>query len=180
MVIPYLGSAGWYSGWLDARIRGAGDAEAGAEASESLDMKKDLRRALVGMPDNPVMLSVPLRKGPGLLLSGHGNWPHVHLGTINAIYGRTPYFAHFFPLLERVYEKLPDTLPELSATIHSLICDWIDTEAAEMAIKASPDSQLARRGGEIATYINRNISILDAIFRLGRTVGLGLARLKSY
>lgn len=179
MVIPYLGSAGWYADWLKARLNGACDEEAAALASGRWDLKKDLRRTLVGGKGKQVLLSVPVRKGPGMLLSDHGNWPRVHLGTLGALYGRTPYFTHFFPLLEREYENLPETLPELSAALHRLVTSWIDREAAGMAAEAAPGSQLAERAREIATYINSNISILEAIFRLGRTAGLGLARLKD-
>ena len=32
-------------------------------------------------------------------ISEHGNWRHVHAGALNALYGRTPYWLHYSPML---------------------------------------------------------------------------------
>lgn len=175
MVIPFLGTAGWYAAWLRHILDGASDTEAAAEASRRLDPRRDFRRTLIGEAGNHTMISVPLAKGPGLRLSDHGNWPHVHLGTINALYGRSPYFPHLFPELTEVYSQRPDTLPLFAEQLHGLVLEWMDMEAVRMIALSEGRCHAAERGKEIATYINCNISILDALFRLGRTTGLALA-----
>lgn len=169
---PFAASAGWYSRWLAARLEGAGDTEAIRMACGYPDFNpKSLRRTRVSDGANISLLSVPVAKGPGMILSGHGNWPHVHLGTINAIYGRSPYFPHLFDSLTSIYHNTPETLPELNRGIHDLVSKWIDTEAAAMAasdFEEDPNSVLLDYCADLETKVNYSVSILDAIFRFGK------------
>ena len=62
--------------------------------------------------NGPIQLSVPLQKGRGqrtamreVLIDNSSNWTKNHLRTINSVYGRAPYFEHFSPELEGIFEK---------------------------------------------------------------------------
>lgn len=167
MVIPFAASPEWYAAWLRARLAGADDAAAcEAACAELRPGAKDLRRAAIAAPQGSMWLTVPLAKGPGLRISDHGNWPHVHLGAINAIYGRTPYFPYLYDALSDVYGHIPGTLPEFAAAIHTLIISWLDTDAAMMALTAG--SAVRRTAEELKTKVNTRLSILDPLFRFGK------------
>ena len=175
MVIPAAASIGWYSRWLRHRLSGLDDREACDAAS--CDLKTDpksLRRYTLPDPrtsGGSVTLSIPVRKGSGLL-SDHGNWPHVHLGTLNALYGRKPYFPFLYDQLQSVLANVLDkdggeatqSLAGLNLELHRTVTSWIDLEAAAEALNA-PLAQVCR---EFATKVNFSTSILDAVFRFGK------------
>lgn len=162
MVIPFAASAGWYARMLASEV--------GEPAPVD---PRSLRRALFAPVHNPTMLSVPVAKGPGLQLSDHGNWPHRHLGALNALYGRSPFFPYLFPLIEEAYRDLPDTLPEFSQRLHDIAMLWLDTDAVrEWRGNAPADPALSevicQTALALKTKINYNLSIFDALFRLGK------------
>lgn len=175
MVIPAAASVRWYSRWLRHSLSGLDDPQACDAASVDLRIDpKSLRRYAVPDPRTPggsVMLSIPVRKGSGLL-SDHGNWPHVHLGTLNALYGRSPYFPFLYDQLQPVFEnalgngdvEAPLSLAGLNQELHRVVTSWIDLEAATDALNA-PVDQVCR---EFATKVNFSFSILDAVFRFGK------------
>lgn len=165
-VIPFAASAEWYA----ARFRGDENLTAAHDP-------KSLRRTLIDSPEGPVWLSVPIAKGPGLRISDHGNWPHVHLGAINARYGRYPYFTFLFDQLRDAYADIPGTLPEFNTRIDDIITSWIDREAiisARQLLSSDPRAAASLRRSclELKTNLNTRLSILDAIFRLGKNTTL--------
>lgn len=177
MVIPAAASVRWYSRWLRHRLAGLDDRQACDAASADLRTDpKSLRRYRLPDPQNPgeyVTLSIPVRKGSGLL-SDHGNWPHVHLGTLNAIYGRAPYFPFLNDQLQTLFGSLfaetsvngPQSLPDLNMELHRIISSWICLDAATAALNA-PVRQVCH---EFATKVNYSASILDPVFRFGKDI----------
>lgn len=105
------------------------------------------------------------------MISDHGNWPHNHLGAINALYGRTPFFPYLFPELSDIYRNLPATTTEFNLRLHRLICRWLDFEAIGDIPENEAVSQSIRY---VSTFVNYDISILDGIFRLGKDMVLAL------
>lgn len=180
VVIPYLGSTAWYSRWLHYRMQGHDDATACGMASGEMDPGKSLRRTLIcgSSPKGRVsgagelVLSVSVSKGPGFLLSAHGNWPHRHLGALEAIYGRTPFYPHIIGSLRDILRDTPESLPELNRRLHEAVTPWIDIEAADEALTNRAASDLGRKLG---TFVNDSLSILDPIFRFGKDTTLLLA-----
>ncbi len=177
MVIPAAASVRWYSRWLRHRLADLDDRQACDAASADIHTDpKSLRRYCLPDPQNPggyVTLSIPVRKGSGQL-SDHGNWPHVHLGTLNAIYGRAPYFPFLNDQLQALFGNLfaedavngPQSLAELNLELHRIVASWIDLDAATAALDA-PVRQVCR---EFATKVNFSASILDPVFRFGRDI----------
>ena len=168
MTIPYLPSFQWYR---DSMERGL----------PSLRKEKAINRSLVGI-SSPTRLTVPLIKGSGGLISSHGNWQHVHLGTINAIYGRTPYFQHLYPELEEILRNTPEDLATLNLRLHAMICRWLEPETMEALRSLTPESPnyeaLRQEATRLATNINFNLSILDPLFRFGKNTVLPLVLYK--
>ena len=71
MVIPPVAaSAGWYARWLAARLDGASDAEAIRTACDDPAFDPtSLRRTRVADGAHVTLLSVPVAKGHGMVLS---------------------------------------------------------------------------------------------------------------
>lgn len=149
-------------------------------------MGKALARTLIA---GDVMLSVPVEGGASRLkhrgvrdveISQHGRWQDVHLGALRAAYGRTPYFAHLFPQIERVYEERSHgPLCGFNTVLHELALSWLDLDsrAGDDLMRMFLTNRL--RAMQIAEEVKRNInmdySIFDALFRLGRETLFGLA-----
>ena len=80
-------------------------------------------------------LSVPVVGGTSAIkhtsplswqLSDHGRWEEVHLRGIEASYGKTPYFAHFFPQLKELILHHPSSAMEFNGKL----LRWIDDSAS--------------------------------------------------
>ena len=168
MVIPYAASTEWYSEWLRARLGGLYDPEACREASRIYQTDtRPFRRTVIPADNGPMTLSVSVAKGPGHFISSHGRWPKVHLGALNAIYGRAPFFQHIFPYLSQALLDTPETIPELNAAIHRIITGWIDMDAARLAISLPPEAPAHALASELKKITDPSLSILDPIFRFG-------------
>lgn len=108
--------------------------------------------------------SVLKRKDADPVLSEHGKWRREHLGAWSAAYGRTPFYAHLMPQIEKIYlnsESL--TLDHFNRRLLEVACRWLDSRALE----ASGCTIEAVRK-EIRTKVDPQLSIFDAIFRLGK------------
>ncbi|MDE6297928.1 MAG: WbqC family protein [Muribaculaceae bacterium] len=114
---------------------------------------KDRARTLVG---DGRLLGVPVEGGSSALkrrgcrdvmISEHGRWRDVHLGTLQALYGKTPYFPYLFPEIEKIYmEKGEGRLEDFNIAIHELIVRWLGLDD-EMLLKSlrEADPQLLSR-----------------------------------
>ncbi len=129
------------------------------------------------------VLSVPVAGGSGILkhatadpdkilISGHGRWRQEHLGAINAIYGKTPYFTHIFPEIKRIYdEKSYGTLGEFNRSLFDFVVDFLNIESLRPSInemKTRNPSRFRQLKMEFERKVNINYSIFDALFRLGK------------
>lgn len=138
--------------------------------------------------DNGILLSVPLVGGASvskrlragsdatdLRLSDHGKWRREHLGAFSAIYGRTPYFIHLFPGLERIYHdsESDDSFLAFAEALRKLTESWIsDYPVIERESVRNEAVRLRRM--ELKTKVNTDLSIFDAIFRFGKETALCL------
>ena len=74
---------------------------------------KTTHRYRVADVNGPIDLTLPIMKPQSLSrctladirISNHGNWWHVHRVTLESGYGRTPYFEHYFPKLEKFFKE---------------------------------------------------------------------------
>lgn len=155
MVIPYCAPLAWYISRY-----GQGTAPVAPHPN----------RCLIA---GPLTLTVPVAGGSRALkrrpwdsleVSDHGRWQHVHLGALDAAYGRTPYFIHYFPAIEAVISDTPPLLSTLCARIDAAVTAAlrIDRLAPELSAHAA-----IRRGRELLPLVDPALSILDQLFRLG-------------
>lgn len=119
MTPRYLAPIAWY-----ARLLAAGTHPAGTHTivpGAIYDLRrpvtkrdKPLRRTLIIDTRGPLNLTVPVEHAPAgtpldrLIISGHGRWHEIHRLSLEAAYGRTPYFEHIYPALREIIT--PDTV----------------------------------------------------------------------
>lgn len=176
MVTPLTVTPGWLrdylqylsvEGFLDFEARQAASRQAGIEG-------KTFGRCHI----RDGVLTVPVAGGGSVLkkrtanpiLSEHGKWRREHLGAWNAAYGRTPYYPHLIPEIERVYSSSEGmTLEEFNSGLLSVALDWLDfaSVTSETVNKAPKRDRLHALGQELLVQINPELSIFDALFRLG-------------
>lgn len=191
-VPPYAASLGWYGRWFQLRMAGMTDDEAIFEANRQCDIKgKAFARTCVGDAKVPLVLSVAVegsssrlkRRGmeKGIKLSLHGNWPHTHLGGLEALYGRCPYYQHIIPGLRKVYTNLPATLRDFNLSVHRWFTTFLQTdfrflypESEQPAMDPDLTHRVLRRGEEIASMLSEELSVIDALMRFGPETNLVL------
>lgn len=100
---------------------------------------------------------------PALSISDHGNWPHRHLGSLEALYGRTPFFPHYYPPLAAIIASPPPLLADLNDAIDSLIRAWLRLPLPSGPF-TSPVIAEARRLSGVA---DPQLSMLHYLFHLG-------------
>lgn len=182
-MIGFAASAEVYSEWLASLL------EDGEAVFPEVRGKAQARALMAG----GAVLTVPVAGGSGvlkrarvryanqerdegdgcgeLMISDHGRWREVHLGSLKAIYGKAPYFPYLFPEVERIYrERSHGRLGDFTEALHDLACDWLGVRddgvmaSLREARRIEPGllERLAkeRRRGEY--------SIFDLLFRLGR------------
>ncbi|MBD5208214.1 MAG: WbqC family protein [Bacteroidales bacterium] len=126
-------------------------------------------------------LSVPvaggasaLKRGGDLQISQHGRWQDVHLGALRAVYGRTPWFIHLFPEIERIYNCFSEgRMADFTGELHKLVLHWIGDEAtlnAAMEMHCNQPERFEAIASELSKGIDPELSVLDALFRLGPDV----------
>ena len=149
---------------------------------ECVHWGKDLARTRIA---GDVLLSVPVEGGASRLkrkgvdpaelnISDHGAWRREHLGAWNAVYGKTPFFQHLYPLIEKVYnEHSHASLAEFNAAMWCVVTDFLGSDAAMNDLERMK-GEVPRRfediRNELATKVNLNYSIFDALFRLGKNI----------
>ncbi len=179
-VVPYLASVRWYGEYFRALCDGSGEADARRIAGATLGLRpKEFCRTLL---PTGVRLSVPLAGGAsaakhGLAkaeLSGHGNWRHTHLGAIEAVMGRAPFFQHLMPVLRECLSEYGEAgagFCILSARLHEATSRFLDIREASALWRGldQPEKEAAaRRGRELSAIVNMDESMACAAMRLGR------------
>lgn len=105
-------------------------------------------------------------------LSEHGRWRDEHLGAINAIYGSSPYFRHLFPEIESIYRHSEGmSLQAFNSELIGMAQRWLepDTLLPEIKLLSEGNPERFRRIGEdTLRKVDINLSIFDALFRLGK------------
>ncbi len=100
---------------------------------------------------------------PSLCISGHGNWPHRHLGSLEALYGRAPFFAHYYPPLAAIIASPPPLLADLNDAIDSLIRAWL-----RLPLPSGPfPSPVIAEARRLSGSADPQLSMLHYLFHLG-------------
>ncbi len=114
--------------------------------------------------------SVKRLKPEALEISDHGDWTRIHLGAIEAAYGKEPYFQHFFPELSSIIRNYPQHLSSLNVLLMDKMMDFVGySETFEEICRlrnTNPDrcSDISRR---LESKINIRHSFIEPLFRLG-------------
>lgn len=170
MVTPLTVTPAWLRVYLEQRNKnGLSETEARAAACSATELKgKDFARCVLSR----TVLSVPVeggasvlkRRGANPILSEHGKWRREHLGAWNAIYGRTPYYAHLMPEIEAVYAGSEGkSLEKFNSELLDVALGWLDFRAANEA-----GNRLDGVKAEARARIEENLSVFDLLFRLGK------------
>lgn len=207
LVLPttYFGPISYYAALYHAP-------EVMIEAQEHY-MKQTLRnRCVIATDQGPQTLSVNVEKGNKLKmpireirLSGHNDWPRLHLHALATYYGQSPFFEYYIDDLREVFMHGHDgTLFGMNEALRRHICSEIgftprvqyseewqgplsDAQPFLSSASASADEAQALLRDttyyQIATVSGRqpfmaDMSILDLLFNMGPEAILVLDKLK--
>ena len=162
--VPYLASTLWMQGKVDSRGLSA----------------RDYTRTLIeSNSPKGMVLTVPVAGGssaakrlaPGRLeVSEHGDWTRIHLGAIEAAYGREPYFQHLFPEIASVISSHPQQLVSLNVLLMEKMIGFIGyAEAIESVrnLRAANPERCAAIAARLESGIDPAHSFLEPLFRIG-------------
>lgn len=162
---PYLASTAWM------RSQGKGMTLQG----------RDYTRTLIeSNRDGGQVLTVPVeggssavKRGPvsGLRVSAHGDWPRIHLGALEASYGKEPYFAHLFPEIAEVISGYPESLIELNGRLLGVMLSfagYADEIGLLRSLRDRNPMRVAGITGRLEAGCDISHSYLEPLFRFGR------------
>lgn len=158
------------------------------EANEELASPKEFGRfRLVDSKGAETTLSVALEGGgrkirdytglsADLHLSEHGNWRKTHIGTLDAILGKTPFYRHIEAELKKIYsDRQIDTLAGFNMAIFRVLFSFLMEDINVADLSAYDDkSTIIERGKEIATGMKKDISLLQILSDKGKETLLGI------
>lgn len=158
---------------------------------------KSTHRYRVADVNGPIELTVPVTKPDSystahlsdIKLSRHGNWWHVHRVTLESGYGRTPFFEHYFPKMERFFsDTTTETYPflwEYLIDTLNMATSLLDLDTSFTTLKTLPSGNMLELPEIQHSLIDpywqircdrfnflQNLSILDLLFNLGPEAAL--------
>lgn len=176
---PYAPSLGWYVCWLQNILDGKSEQDAIAQANSGISPKKFVRTDISDKNGNIISLSMAIEGGgrktrninniENSLLSEHGNWRKNHLGALEAVYGRTPFFEHIIPSLSVPYQNRSLlSLKEFNSAIHQVLSRFLLREIPlTRLISYAGSPVVSERAKELASKINPEISVIDSFMKFG-------------
>lgn len=190
IMFPLAPSAIWYSLYLRGLNLNLKPEEAAEQANRSLKSAKDFSRfQILDANLHPLTLSVAIEGGarqlrvpdkiPELLLSEHGNWRKIHLGALESVLGKKPFYRYLETPLREIYmnEEL-GSLRDFNAAIFGMLDSFLMKKIPIVALTSfSENKVLKERGREIAGEISPECSILQAIAIHGKEALLGILAL---
>lgn len=158
----------------------AGDAHESSEIDVSKPIGKKMLRAITRYNiSDTLTLSVPLVHGSGKpMVSDHGRWRRAHLNALQTAYGRTPYYPYLMPEIAGLYDMAPPyPLEILLEQGEAIVRRWLRLpEVLEDVrhLRAERPALYDELRREWQPRINRNLWIVDALFRYGPDAVFGL------
>lgn len=114
------------------------------------------------------------RQDPHVLrISAHGDWTRIHLGAIEAAYGKEPYFQHFFPEIAEIITCYPTELEALNRSLLSAILrlsDYDEQIEGIVNLRKEFPSRLDAIESRLLTGIVPEHSVIEPLFRYGKDV----------
>jgi hypothetical protein len=183
IALPYAATLSWYADYVKWLI-GEGDYPAPSP--------RQLNRCSIKSNAGIRYLTLPVEGGFSILkngrhtdaaLSAHGDWRREHKGALAAEYGKMPYYAHFAPLLFDVMDRDDLSLQQMNKALHEAICKAAGLEqlSALQKMREERPNTYKEIHQEVSAKLNTDVSILEAIFMVGRdTTFYLLEPLKGY
>ena len=188
---PYLASVRWYSQWLHNIISGLPDEKAIKCVNFILRDGREFARTTLSSKDGrPFMLSMSIQGGSrGLrdmanvesaIISNHGDWRRVHRGSLEALYGRFPFYDHIEDALADIYENDSlITLKDFNSSLHRLVSGCLLDNLSNNDFHQLRINKIIReRGYEMAAGMNPEISVMDLMMLHGQEALYALLALK--
>lgn len=170
-MIPFAPSVGYYAIRLASLLHGE-------DTYPEVKGKERVRTRIAG----GMMLSLPVeggssvmkrRNAEGAMLADHGRWQDVHLGAFKATYGKTPFFIHLFPEIEKIYrQKGAGSVGDFTAAINAMVEEWLGIDEIFInslrSLRDDSPERLRLWKQQFSGKIDPEISILDLLFRYGK------------
>jgi len=189
--IQYLPSIEFFAHWLH-------HSSFLIERHEHFQKRAWRNRTFILGSQKPVSLTVPLRKGKNsqmfitdVEIAYDENWARIHIGSLQAAYGKTPFFNEIEEGIVAIYKSTPKYLWELDVQLIGLLTSFLPgdwkieyTSSYEPFLsdgvldlrKGVPAGESSIKASSIPVYeqIQRltnshlpNLSILDVLCHLG-------------
>ncbi|MDE6695436.1 MAG: WbqC family protein [Muribaculaceae bacterium] len=161
---PYLASTIWLQGKIP---------------SYSIKTRDYTRTLIESNNPDGMVLTVPVAGGSSavkrmspesLEISGHGDWTRIHLGAIEAAYGKEPYFEHFFPEIASLIGHYPQHLATLNVLLMERMMDFVryrDAIEDILRLRKSNPARCHDITRRLETKIDLSHSFIEPLFRLG-------------
>lgn len=161
---PYLPSTLWMQGKVDRK---------------ALKTRDYTRTRIESNAAEGMVLTVPVAGGSSaakrlkpedLEVSDHGDWTRIHIGAIEAAYGREPYFIHIFPEIYSVIVGHPQHLGRLNVLLIEKMMDFIgyaDYIEGVLNLRESNPERCHAITRRLESKIDPTHSFLEPLFRLG-------------
>ena len=184
---PVAPSVAWYAAFIRAFANTFDEDKAIQAANARLSSPKEFGRYLFRNTHGDILVQSMAVEGggrqlrsfdkiAGLRLSDHGLWRKNHLGALQALLGKKPFYRHIERALHDVYSNSElDTLKEFNMAIFRLINSFLmeNIEVTELSQYAEVPVVKAR-GQEIAEEMGKDVSVLQALMSYGKETLLGL------
>lgn len=104
------------------------------------------------------------------------NWRHRHLGAINAAYGRTPFFQHFFPEIEAVItDTSVSSVEVLNARLYGAMEEFMQLRQLLPQFEAGNSEMHRKIAAELLETVPaapHGVSAMHYLFHLGPDAAL--------
>lgn len=147
--------------------------------SKTLKTREYTRCLIESNSPEGMVLTVPIVGGSSsakrlkpnqLEVSDHGDWTRIHLGAIEAAYGREPYFQHLFPDIAAIISSHPQHLARLNVLLMEKMMAFIGFSEQIGSIETLRESNQKRFSAierRLESKIDTRHSFLEPLFRLG-------------
>lgn len=184
---PLMPSAAWVAEWLAALKEGEEETQAIKTANQKAAEEKDFARFRLGDTSGKELLLTAAVEGggrklrnisqqPRIMLSDHGEWRRNHLRTMEACWGRKPFFREISAAVSKVYESVElVSLEDFNAAIFRELVAFIKGNLTQEELKGFHTNPVAsERGKEIMREIRKGYTIAEALADYGREALLGI------
>lgn len=170
-VFPYWGSCDWYREWLEGGCKGLFPQAQGHSLTRTLLDKEEMLTVPVEGGYRRLRRTLPEESLRRLRLSDHGNWRHTHAEALKALYGKAPYFSHYYPGIAAIYAEARggDNFAAFTAALHGCLATLFSDAALEpfRRMRISNPTLFEALHRERKPLAPPQLSVLHAVFHLG-------------